>query len=213
MNQLIKNILLFIENREDTTIRICGHGASGKTTFAEKLCAHFTDVPHNLLSTDPYIIPSHYRQYTFTNDSREDSDRFNPVTACMAAADELSSLERDIRMLKEGINFLTIDVPWQPAHRMYQDRKIHIVEGMSATFLPPSLFDLSVYIYTDSDTELNRRLYRDVELRGKDRQLLLDSHTFRRRQYDLHMHEERKHFDVVIDDSNSAFNIIKSPFH
>jgi uridine kinase len=87
--------------------------------------------------------------------------------------------------------------------------KVNIVEGMSVAFINPNLFDLKIYLYTDGDTELSRRGIRDVTERGTDINSLIQSHEQRRIQYDLFMHPTHTNFDIVIENSNEGFTLMK----
>ncbi len=71
------------------------------------------------------------------------------------------------------------------------------------------LFDLTVYLYTDGETEFKRREIRDISERGTDIQYLRDSHQERRIQYELFMHPYHQHFDVVIKNNNQGFIVEK----
>lgn len=123
---------------------------------------------------------------------------------------ELNSLTRDIKVLRNCGSITTIDKPWDAEKKLDGSRKVTIIEGMSTAFLEDFDFDLSVYLYTDSETELRRREKRDVEERGRDLDALIKSQKHRRHQYDLFMHPLSEKFDVIVDYSNNEFKIIKS---
>ena len=122
---------------------------------------------------------------------------------------ELASLERDIQLLRNGDDLITIDKPWDPQKILKGRRKITIVEGMSVAFLEPFDFDLSIYIYTDSETELRRRKIRDIGDRGRDLNTLIAAQEHRRHQYNLFMHPLKDKFENIIDYSDDVFRIIK----
>ena len=79
------------------------------------------------------------------------------MTACHPAAHHLAALERDIQMVRAGLDFYTIDTHYMKSELISSKNKITIVEGMSAAFINPDLFDLKIYFYTDGETELMRR--------------------------------------------------------
>ena len=54
-NDLIKELVSEIETGEVRTLGIYGHGASGKSTFAQELYQALDSTTVNLLETDSYI--------------------------------------------------------------------------------------------------------------------------------------------------------------
>ena len=65
-------------------------------------------------------------------------------------------------------------------------------------FLNPDLFDLKIYLYTDGETEFQRRSSRDIVERGIDIDYLRQSHEERRIQYEVFMHPYSQNFDIII---------------
>ncbi len=210
MESLIRQITEKIHSMDRTVfIGISGHGASGKTAFSRHLCEAL-EVEHNLLNTDAYIIEGRHLGNTYARyDVQGEISEFK-ITACMPIRHELNSLARDIEVLKQGRDLITIDKPWDPGKLLKGSNKVTVVEGMSVAFMEPFDFDLSIYIYTDSDTELRRRKKRDVEDRGRDPETLINAQKHRRDQYDLFMHPLKDKFDIIIDHSDDMFKVVKS---
>ncbi|WP_256864680.1 uridine kinase family protein [Marinilactibacillus piezotolerans] len=200
--------------KKSLLIGISGHGASGKTTFAEQLIAVLGDQNVNYLNTDPYIILSDVRKYTNIEYMFDQKSHQYTMTACHPSAHFVSALERDIQMIKAGYDLQTIDVPYAPTASISSSNAITIVEGMSTAFINPDLFDLSIYFYTDGETEWIRRSTRDTKERDRTLKELNDSHQERRIQYKLFMHPFREHFDIVVKSSepSSKLKIIESNF-
>ena len=184
------------------TIRIYGHGASGKSTFARKLQLALGEERANLLETDPYVITGEYRDLLSSKDFPHQK-----VTACLPTVHELSSLERDICALQSGLDILTIGKAWSPSLRLSARKPILIVEGMSAAFLPKDLFDLSICFYTDEETELERRLARDTAVRGRDMNWIRQTHTSRRQQYEHYYKLYQEEADILISQTGENFKI------
>lgn len=215
MNNILNEVLNWIHKSDKPVIiAISGHGAAGKTNFATKL-AHLiglNEVSH--INTDPYIITSQLRQYTMIQYGYQNKYYQSKMTACHPDAHHIVSLERDIRMVKSGLDFYTIDTFYSKSE-LISPKKVTIIEGMSVAFVDPELFDLKIYFYTDSETELIRRVGRDVLERGTDISALLQSHKQRRIQYELFMHPYRQLFDVIIKNSNEEVwvekNVMVSP--
>ena len=210
MNNILNEVLNWI-NKSDrpVIIGISGHGAAGKTTFSTKLAHLLGSNKVSHINTDPYIFTSQLRQYTMIQYRYQNKDYHSKVTACHPDAHHIVSLERDIRMVKAGLNFYTIDTFYSKSELIYP-KKITIIEGMSVAFVDPELMDLKIYFYTDDETELMRRVGRDVLERGTDISALRRSHKQRRIQYELFMHPYRQIFDIIIKNSDEEIWIEKN---
>lgn len=188
-------------------IGISGHGAAGKTFFAEQLEKRFKQ-PVNYLNTDPYIVTG-VRHYTSIQYDHQDLTYAAKMTACHPLAHNLSALKRDIQMIRDGMDFYTIETDYMASTLIRSSQAINLIEGMSVAFIEPNVFDLSVYLYCDSETELSRRGIRDVTERGVELTALKESHQQRRIQYQQFMHPYHEHFDIVINTSNDHFLVEK----
>ena len=197
---LIDQLVSEIETGKVKTLGIYGHGASGKSTFAQELFQVLDAEKVNLLETDPYITSG--RHLVVTKQAPDQK-----VTACLPVAHELASLERDILALKAGMDILTIDEPWKPSEVLSGSKPILIVEGMSVGFLPKELFDKTICFYTDEETELKRRLARDTTMRNRDASFILASHQMRREQYLRYYKETESKADILVDQSEDEFKV------
>ena len=211
MKELLQRLAHQINHaNKKVIIRISGHGAAGKTTFANKLI-NLLDAKVNYINTDPYII-TEVRKYTTIDYEYHHQKYTYKMTACHPAAHNVLALERDIKMIQQGIDFYTIGTHYMESTLVSAKNQVTIVEGMSAAFLKPGLFDLSVYLYTDDETELTRRGVRDVSERGAAIQYLNNSHKQRRIQYELFMHPYHENFDIVIKNTDKDFILEKGGF-
>lgn len=118
--------------------------------------------------------------YTYQNENH-----LYKMTACHPVAHHLAALERDIQMVRAGLDFYTIDTHYMKSKLISSKNKVTIVEGMSAAFINPDLFNLKIYFYTDGETELMRISSRDIDKRGADINYLRQSHEERRIQYEI----------------------------
>lgn len=202
--KLLERLTAYLSNDQKHTLRIYGHGASGKSTFARKLQLILGEERANLLATDPYVIVGEYRDLLSSKDFPHQK-----VTAYLPAVHELSSLERDIRALQSGLDILTIGTAWASSLRLSAQKPILIVEGMSAAFLPKNLFDLSICFHTDEGTELERRLARDTAVRGRDVHWIRKVHTSRRQQYEHYYKMYQEEADFLISQTEEGFGIDK----
>ena len=201
--RLVDSLVKKIQSGELRTLGIYGHGGSGKTTFTKALCERLDLAIVNLLETDPYIISS-------SRDLVVPKDHPNQkVTACLSSAHELASLERDIQALQAGMDIRTIDKPWSPSHILSGNKSILIVEGMSVAFLPKSLFDQTICFYTDDETELKRRLSRDVAQRNREIDFIYRTHQIRREQYHQYYQPMEGEADILVNTSQDQFRIEK----
>ena len=197
---LIERLVSEIESGKVKTLGIYGHGASGKSTFAQELYQALDSTTVNLLETDPYITSE--RHLVVPKQAPDQK-----VTACLPVAHELASLKRDILALQAGMDVLTIDEPWKPSEVLLGSKPILIVEGMSVGFLPKELFDKTVCFYTNEETELKRRLARDTTVRNGDASFILASQQMRREQYLQYYKETESEADILINQSNDRFQI------
>jgi len=210
MEEVIDNISDYIKNmNQKMIIGISGHGASGKTTFVRKLIDKFEENEVNLLNTDPYIISSDLRKYSEIDYEYNNESYRSKLTACHPSAHFILALERDIQMIKKGLDFYTMETHYRDSTYIQVNKKINIIEGMSTAFVNPDLFDLKIYFYTDGDTELNRRAVRDINERGMELAYLKASHEQRRIQYELFMHPYHRNFNIVIKNWDSGYEIEK----
>lgn len=197
---LVDQLVSEIETGKVRTLGIYGHGASGKSTFAQELYQTLDSAKVNLLETDPYIASNRHLVVP-----KETPDQ--KVTACLPVAHELVSLERDILALKAGMDILTIEEPWKASEVLSGAKPVLIVEGMSVGFLPKELFDKTICFYTDEETELKRRLARDTTVRNRDASFILASHQMRREQYLRYYKETESRADILVDQSEGKFEL------
>ena len=198
--ELVERLVSEIESGKVKTLGIYGHGASGKSTFAQELYQELDFKKVNLLETDPYITSERHLVVP-----KETPDQ--KVTACLPVAHELASLQRDILALQAGMDVLTIAEPWMASEVLSGAKPILIVEGMSVGFLPKELFDKTICFYTDEETELKRRLARDTTVRNRDTKFILASQQMRRMQYLQYYKETESRADILIDQSDDKFQI------
>ena len=198
--ELIEQLVSEIESGKVKTLGIYGHGASGKSTFAQELYQALDSTTVNLLETDPYITSE--RHLVVPKQAPDQT-----VTACLPVSHELASLQRDILALQAGMDVLTIEEPWKPREVLLGAKPILIVEGMSVGFLPKELFDKTVCFYTNEETELKRRLARDTTVRNGDASFILARQQMRREQYLQYYKETESKADILINQSNDKFQI------
>ena len=213
MDKLLQEIINWLRmSDEKIVIGISGHGAAGKTTFANRLVNLLNQNEVNYINTDPYIVSSDIRKHAVIHYTYQNENHRYKMTACHPAAHHLAALERDIQMVRAGLDFYTIDTHYMKSKLISSKNKVTIVEGMSAAFINPDLFDLKIYFYTDGETELMRRSSRDIAERGADISYLRESHEERRIQYEVFMHSYSQRFDIIIKTSDETICLEKNTF-
>lgn len=213
MDKLLQEIINWLRmSDEQIVIGISGHGAAGKTTFANRLVNLLNQNEVNYINTDPYIVSSDIRKHAVIHYTYQNENHRYKMTACHPAAHHLAALERDIQMVRAGLDFYTIDTHYMKSKLISSKNKVTIVEGMSAAFINPDLFDLKIYFYTNGETELMRRSSRDIAERGADINYLRQSHEERRIQYEVFMHSYSQRFDIIIKTSDETICLEKNTF-
>ncbi|AJH73777.1 phosphoribulokinase / Uridine kinase family protein [Bacillus cereus ATCC 4342] len=213
MDKLLQEIINWLRmSDEKIVIGISGHGAAGKTTFANRLVNLLNQNEVNYINTDPYIVSSDIRKHAVIHYTYQNENHRYKMTACHPAAHHFAALERDIQMVRAGLDFYTIDTHYMKSKLISSKNKVTIVEGMSAAFINPDLFDLKIYFYTDGETELMRRTSRDIAERGADINYLRQSHEERRIQYEVFMHSYSQRFDIIIKTSDETICLEKNTF-
>ncbi|PEU73172.1 phosphoribulokinase [Bacillus cereus] len=213
MDKLLQEIINWLRmSDEQIVIGISGHGAAGKTTFANRLVNLLNQNEVNYINTDPYIVSSDIRKHAVIHYTYQNENHRYKMTACHPTAHHLAALERDIQMVRAGLDFYTIDTHYMKSKLISSKNKVTIVEGMSAAFINPDLFDLKIYFYTDGETEIMRRSSRDIAERGADINYLRQSHEERRIQYEVFMHSYSQRFDIIIKTSDETICLEKNTF-
>ena len=213
MDKLLQEIINWVRiTDEQIVIGISGHGAAGKTTFAIRLLNLLNQNEVNYINTDPYIVSSNIRKHTIIDYTYQNKNHRYKMTACHPSAHHLPSLERDVQMVRDGLDLYTIDTHYMKSELISSKNKVSIVEGMSVAFINPDFFDLKIYFYTDGETELMRRSSRDIVERGTDINYLRQSHEERRIQYEVFMHPYSQRFDIIIKTSDETICLEKNTF-
>jgi uridine kinase len=211
MDQIVRDVASLIKcKNKKMIIGISGHGASGKTTFAKKLIHLLGEDEVNYINTDPYIVDSNLRKQTLISYEYKGERHEGKITACHPSAHHRNALERDVQMIRSSFDFYTIGTHYLESILISARKRISIIEGMSVAFTNLNLYDRTIYLYTNEETELMRRSERDVFERGMDLDYLRRTHQERRIQYDVFMHAYHRDFDIVIKNSNENFILEKS---
>lgn len=209
MDSIIQDLIKWINaQKKHVIIGITGHGGAGKSTFAEHL-KRALDQDVNLICTDPYIVSSALRKDTKITYTYQNEPRTAKMTACHPLAHYVEALERDIQMTHAGMEWDTIDTDYLPSKRVEPYKKLTIMEGMSIAFVNRDYLDLQIYLYTDSETELNRRSSRDTVERNRNLEDIQKSHHERRIQYRHFMSPYKSKADIILFTDEKGLHIEK----
>ncbi|MEH7219513.1 phosphoribulokinase, partial [Bacillus toyonensis] len=99
MDKLLQEIINWISRtNEQVVIGVSGHGAAGKTTFANMLVDLLDQNEVNYINTDPYIVSSDIRKHAIIDYTYQNENHHYKMTACHPSAHHLSALERDVQI-------------------------------------------------------------------------------------------------------------------
>lgn len=132
---LIEQLFQRSKREEIRTLGIYGHGASGKSTFAQELSSSrfyyskFTRNRSKIITSERHLVVP-----------KQAPDQ--KVTACLPVAHELASLQ--IFALQAGMDILTIDEPWRLARSCLRRKANSYCWRDVRGFLPKELFDKTI---------------------------------------------------------------------
>ena len=176
-------------------IGIAGGTASGKTTVAQKIKEEFGNNVE-LLSHDYYYLP--HNDMTYEERTKINYDHPN--------AFETDRLIHDIRDLKDG---KAVDVPVYDftIHNRVDDtvrvdpKRVIIVEGILVFENEElrRLMDIKIFVDTDSDERLARRILRDVKERGRSLDSVLKQYTTTvKPMHDQFVEPSKRYADIIV---------------
>lgn len=177
-------------------IGVAGGSGSGKTTVVNYLCKHFQ--PHNILRLEHDSYYRDLKHMPFEERIKQNFDH--------PASLETELLIRHIKALCEGY---PVEVPvYDFSQHIRSDKtikvtpsKVILIDGI-LIFSEPQLLDLmdvKIFVDTDDDIRLLRRLKRDISERGRS----VDSVLTQYEQFVRPMHLEfvepsKRYADVII---------------
>ena len=176
-------------------IGIAGGTASGKTTVAQNIKEVFGDNVE-LLSHDYYYLP--HNDMTYEERTKINYDH--------PSAFETDRLIRDIRELKAG-NAVDVPVYDFTIHNRVdetvkvQPKRVIIVECILVFENEElrRLMDIKIFVDTDADERLARRILRDVKERGRSLDSVLKQYTTTvKPMHDQFVEPSKRYADIIV---------------
>ena len=183
-------------------IGIAGGTGSGKTTLMENLVKRFGDNV-TVLSHDNY----YRRRDDMTLEERSKVNYDEP------AALETDLMVRHLDKLRQGEAIECPVYDFSQHNRSnktttIEPKRVIIVEGI-LIFEDDALrdlMDIRIFVDTDADVRLGRRILRDVEERGRTLQSVLDQYqTTVKPMHEMYVEPSKKHAHLVVPEGGKNF--------
>jgi len=192
-------------------IGIAGGTGCGKTTVVNKIVNELPENEVCVISQDSYYKDTSHLNYderTNINFDHPQSIDFKLLRAHLNTLREGQTIEQPVYSFKEH-NRTTDTIKTKPT-------KVIIVEGILILTNPKirDMFDIKIYVQTDSDERLIRRLKRDIAERGRDMEEVLDRYQNTLKPMHQQFIAPTKEFaDLIIPNNNYndvAINIVRT---
>lgn len=195
---------------EHLVIGICGGTGSGKTTLAQKI---YSAVKNDavLISMDSYYKNNSHLPY-------EERVKTNYDHPSAFDSDLLVSHIQDLKNNK-SINCPTYDFT---KHKRgdewieFESKKVIIIEGIMLFAVPEVLreLDIKIFVDTDADVRILRRVFRDVKERGRSLDSIVEQYlTTVKPMHESFIEPYKKYSDVIVPEggyNQNAFDMIVS---
>lgn len=185
-------------------VGIAGGSASGKTTFIRRLTDQFKPGELCVISQDHYYKPA----------SEQSRDERGMINFDLPEGIDFKRLHGDLRKLKKGREVELIEYTFNNPLRFPQTFRlipapVLIVEGLFIynDLRLSSMFDLKLYIDAKHDVKLERRIQRDVNERGMDREMVM--YQWREHvmpAYERYLEPYKEEVDLVIMNNQQLDN-------
>ena len=183
------------QGRRPFLIGVAGGSSSGKTTVAERL-AELAGAEHlALIKLDSYYVQldmpiEQRREFNYDHPSAFDWPLLNDHLAALAAGASVPVPVYDY-----------VDHNRSGEVRVVVPAQIVVVEGILVLWEPTlrDRFDLKVFLDTDADLRLIRRLQRDVAERGRSTESVIDQYLATvRPAHEQFIEPSKRYADVII---------------
>jgi uridine kinase len=184
---------------EPFIIGVCGGSASGKTTVCAQIVKALANKRVVVISQDSFYRPLTKEEKELANKSDYNFDHPD--------AFDYELLEKTMKDLKQGKNVKIPVYDFKTHSRL--DKEVEYVFGADVIILEGILLfnskelremmDMKIYVDTDADTRLVRRIRRDILERGRDLESILAQYErFVKPSYDDYISPTKKYADIII---------------
>ncbi|MCT7905143.1 Uridine kinase [Candidatus Ornithobacterium hominis] len=186
-------------------IGIAGGTGSGKTTVVNNILSQLSSEEVIVISQDNYYRDSAhlpFDQRVAINFDHPRSIDFELLTQHISALKNGKSIEQPI------YSFVTHSRTNEII--LTQPKKVIIVEGILVLTHPPlrELFDIKLFVYTDSDERLIRRIRRDIQERGRDlEEVLLRYQKTLKPMHEQFIEPSKNYADIIIPNDRKKNNV------
>lgn len=190
-------------------IGVAGGTCSGKTTVAERLAATVGGDQLALIKQDAYYIERAHQPFEQRAQANYDHpDAFDWELMTSQLTDLIAGTTVSVPVYDYAQHTRSSDVV------LVSPARIVVFEGILALFDETlrNLFDLKIFVDTDADIRLTRRLQRDVTERGRTHERILHQYVTTVRPSHLQFIEpSKRHADVIFPEgghNDAAFDVL-----
>ncbi len=182
-------------------IGIAGGTASGKTTVARKIIETLPGETASLLDLDSYykdLGDMTLEERKKQNFDHPESFDFDLLAEHLSALRAGQTIEKPIYSFEQHTRL--------PESTTIHPAQVIILEGILVLSQKPlrDLLDLKIYVDTDDDVRLSRRLTRDIKERGRTFDGVMEQYFKTVRPMHIHFIEPTKRFaDIIIPNGGS----------
>ncbi|KAL3148873.1 Uridine kinase-like protein 1, chloroplastic [Trebouxia sp. C0010 RCD-2024] len=177
-------------------IGVAGGTASGKTTVCDQIMQRLHDQCVVMLSQDSFyrgLTPEECKNVKAYSFDEPDAFDTKALVQCLQAL-------RAMQAVQVPVYDFTLHQRAQETRRV-EPADVVIIEGILVLHMESvrKLLNMKIFVDTDDDVRLARRIQRDVAIRGRDVASVIEQYTQQvKPAFDQYVAPSRKHADVII---------------
>lgn len=209
LEEFVKYIIDYCNDKKINKLYICGNGGSGKTTLSysiEKETSKYGNI--NIISTDDFLVDTELRKNStnkWISNNQEYSYRY---TSSNKESYFIKNIEELIYNIDHGVDSYYLPKHYEEENNI---RKLHsnyfltIIEGVGTVFLKRDNA-LSIFLKCSESFERERRKERVEEFNRNSIELYDELRTS---QFNCNVLAHDNEFDMIVNTDNDVFEIIK----